>query len=111
MQPDKRKFVRIDKAALVSYERLGTLSAETVDAGVAKTVDVSVRGLQLEFPRAVATGDHLRLELSLDGELVKVEGVVVRTGKDDSGHEVAGVHLTHVPAAFVGRIQDLAHRA
>lgn len=111
MQQDKRKFVRVDKSALVSYERLGTLAAETVDAGIAKTVDVSIRGLQLEFPRPVAPGDHLRLELSLDGVLVKVEGVVVRTDKDDSGLEVAGVHLTHVPTEYVGRIQDLAHRA
>lgn len=111
MQPDKRKFVRVDKAALVSYEKLGSVETETVDAGIAKTVDVSVRGLQLEFPRPVATGDHLRLELSLDGTLVKVEGVVVRTDKDDSGLDVAGIHLTHVPAEYVGRIQDLAHRA
>lgn len=111
MRQDQRKFVRIDKAALVSYERIGKATAKTEDAGMAKTVDVSVRGLQLEFPRAVEIGDILRLELSLDGKLVKVEGVVVRTDKDDSGLEVAGVALTHVPAEYVGRIQDLAHRA
>lgn len=110
MSQEQRKFMRVDKNALVAYEKIGKASAETADAGMAKTLDVSVRGLLLEFPRPVETGDHLRLELSLDGEVVKVEGVVVRTDRDDAGLDVAGVHLTHVPQEYVGRIRDLAHQ-
>jgi hypothetical protein len=109
MSQERRQYVRIDKAALVAYEKIGSLNDEVVDASMARTLDVSVQGLAMEFAHPVAKGDHLRIELLLDGVVVKVEGVVVRVSPLHGGMTPAGVHLTHVPAEYVGRIEGLAH--
>lgn len=109
MPQERRQYVRIDKSALVAYEKIGTLNDEVIDASMARTIDVSVQGLAMEFAHPVDKGDHLRIELLLDGTVVKVEGVVVRVEPARNGMTPAGVHLTHVPAEYIGRIEGLAN--
>lgn len=109
MQPsnERRRYVRVDQSALVSFEKLGEQTggklAGVLDAGIARTIDMSVEGLLVEFPRPVTPGDHLRLDLLLEGDIIQVEGVVVRIEQHD-GVPYAGIRLTKVPAQYVGSI-------
>ena len=106
---DKRKFTRIDKSVLVSFEVYPKGKEPVNDMGLARTVDVSVGGIQLELPRPIERDDGVKLVLNLEGNLVPVFGRVTRVEPGFGGYVLAGIRLTKVPAEYAAAIGSLAH--
>lgn len=107
---DKRNFVRIDKVALVSYEIFPKAEKTMSDMGVARTVDVSIGGIQLELPRPISVGDGVKLVLNLSGTLVPVMGRVTRVESGFGGYDLAGIRLTRVEADYASLIAELGKK-
>lgn len=104
MQEQKRRFPRVDRRLLVNYDHFN-LDHVQDDAGVARTLDMSVRGLLLQVPRPVEPGTTLRLALDLDGEIIEAFGEVTRCAEDDEGMYTTGVSLRYVPERFIDRVE------
>ena len=62
-----------------------SVDGEVLDRGLARTLNVSESGLRLETSRLFAAGQRLRITLSLDNDLIQVDGRVVssQAGSDD----------------------------
>jgi hypothetical protein len=97
---DKRNFLRIDRIALVSYEIFPNAEKTMSEMGLARTVDLSVGGIQLELPRPIAVGDGVKLVLNLEGNLVPVAGRVTRVESGFGGYDLAGIRLTRVATEY-----------
>lgn len=104
---DKRNFVRVDRVALVSYEIFPDAGKTMSEMGLARTVDLSVGGIQLELHRPVAVGDGVKLVLNLAGQLVPVIGRVMRVEPGFGGYDLAGIRLTRVAAEYEGLVEGL----
>lgn len=98
---EKRRFPRLDRHLLVGYDHFNSDNLKD-DEGLARTLDMSVRGLLLELPRPVEPGTTLRLQLNLTGELIEAFGEVTRCeDADHNGMYEVGVLLKYVPEAFI----------
>ncbi|MDJ0840824.1 MAG: PilZ domain-containing protein [Acidobacteriota bacterium] len=73
---EKRSTPRLMKQTLLSYDVMRD-GREIFDDGMAKTLDMSPRGLHLELPKTVDRGDDLTITLNLDGQMVTVSGKVM----------------------------------
>ena len=73
---EKRAFKRLPLQTLLTYDVLDSGGTPNGD-GMAKTLDVSNNGLQLELPRKVDRGDRLQLTLGLRDQIVTLFGDVV----------------------------------
>lgn len=101
---EKRNYVRIDKAALVSFEIYPNAEPPLADMGVGRTIDVSLGGIQLELPRSVTVGDGVRMVLDIQGNLIPAIGRVVRTEIAFGGFVLAGIRLTKVGAEYASLV-------
>jgi len=106
---DKRRFPRVDRQLLVSYDHFNLDNLKD-DEGLARTLDMSVRGLLLQVPREVEVGSTLRLSLSLDGDVVEAFGEVTRCAPGEGGTFEAGIELKYVPEAFIDRVEAFFQR-
>lgn len=104
MTEKKRRFPRVERHLLVSYDHFNMDHVKD-DVGMARTLDMSVRGLLLELPRAVEPGSALRLSLDLDGEIVEAFGDVARCEESSDGMFAVGVDLRYVPERFIERVE------
>lgn len=104
MQEKKRRFPRVERNLLVSYDHFNVDNVKD-DVGMARTLDMSVRGLLLELPRAAEIGSSLRLALDLDGEVVEAFGDVARCEPTEDGMFAVGVDLRYVPERFIERVE------
>ena len=102
---DKRAFTRISKKALVSFDLIGK-GEEVVDEGMARTTDLSIKGLHLELPRSVSVGDRLRLTLNIDGQMVTLTGQVAWSDTK-SEHVEVGVKINRVPGQYAEIVERL----
>jgi len=75
---EKRAFKRLPLQTLLTYDVLDTSEPDHRE-GMARTLDVSDRGLQLELPRKVDRGDRLQLTLGIEDRIVTLIGDVVWT--------------------------------
>ena len=105
---DRRTFTRVDQELLVSYAHFDIAQVKD-DEGMAKTLNMSVRGLLLRLPRAVDIGARLQLALNLEGDVAEVVGKVVRCDADPSGDGMfdAGIELEYVPDRFAASVERL----
>lgn len=103
---NRRNFTRVDHELLVNYAHYD-LEQVKDDEGMAKTINMSVRGLLLLLPRGVEAGTSLQLALNLDGEVVEIIGRVVRCEPeaDDTGMFDAGIELEYVPERFTEAVE------
>lgn len=101
---EKRRFPRVDRKLLVSYDHF-SLDNLKDDEGVARTLDMSVRGLLLQLPRPVEIGSTLRLSLDLGGDVIEAFGEVTRCEEDEEGMYEAGIQLKYVPEKFIERVE------
>ena len=104
MQDKKRRFPRLERHLLVSYDHFNVDNVKD-DVGMARTLDMSVRGLLLELARPVEIGSSLRLSLDLDGEVVEAFGDVARCESTPDGLYAVGVDLRYVPERFIERVE------
>lgn len=102
---EKRRFPRLDRKLLVSYDHFNLENLKD-DEGVARTLDMSVRGLLLELPRAVEVGSTLRLNINLAGEIAEVFGEVVRVKATEQDTYEVGVELKYVPEKFIRLVES-----
>lgn len=105
MTTERRKYRRIDKKMLGSYEVIGKDEVVS-DEGMARALNLSYVGLHLELNRKPAQGDILRLMLSFDGQLISLDGHVVWVRPGADCHEV-GLQITHVPKSYRTQVQRL----
>jgi hypothetical protein len=98
---ERRNFARVDHQLLVEYSHRDASNAMD-EEGMAKTLDMSVKGLLLVLPRSVEIGAVLNLALDLEGEVVEVVGRVVRCTPAPDNSELfdAGIELAHVPEHY-----------
>lgn len=101
----KRRFERIDRKLLVNYDHFNFDNLKD-DEGLARTLDMSVRGLLLQLPRPVEPGSTLRLSLSLGDDVVEAFGEVRRCEQDDDGLYEAGIELRYVPEKFIRTVES-----
>lgn len=103
---NRRNFARVDHELLVGYTHFDMQKVKD-DEGVAKTLNMSVRGLLLLLPRSVEVDTELQIALNLDGEIVEVVGRVVRCELDrqDKGMFDAGIELAYVPDRFTEAVE------
>ena len=103
---NRRTFARVDQELLVSYTHFDVRQVKD-DEGMAKTLNMSVRGLLLLFPRPVAPGTTLRIALNLEGEVVEVVGKVAHCEPDSSteGMFDASIELFYVPDHFAESVE------
>jgi hypothetical protein len=102
---DKRRYPRVDHKLLVSYDHFSIDNLKD-DEGLARTLDMSVRGLLLQTPRAVDVGTTLRMALNLDGEIIEAFGKVTRCAKGADGLYETGVELNYVPEKFIAVVEN-----
>lgn len=100
----KRNFERLDRRLLVSYDHFNFDNIKD-DEGMARTLDMSIRGLHLQLPRAVEIGSSLRLALQLDNEVVEAFGQVRWCEADQEGTFEAGIELKYVPEKFINALE------
>lgn len=100
----KRKFERVDRQLLVNYDHFNLDNIKD-DQGMARTLDMSVRGLHLQLPRAVEPGSTLRLALDLKGEVIEAFGEIRWCEADQDGMFEAGIELKYVPEKFIAAIE------
>lgn len=72
---------------------------------VALSHDISVSGLLLESGRTLQAGERLECTFSMNGRVVTIECVVVRTQKADSGIFLYGVKFLHLDAKMFVQIE------
>ena len=65
---ERRKYARLDLALTVSYRVLGQTGIQSADPREAVSSDVSIGGLRLMTPTALANGTMLELEILLGEE-------------------------------------------
>jgi hypothetical protein len=102
---EKRRFPRLERQLLVSYDHFNLDNLKD-DEGIARTLDMSIRGLLLELPRAVEVGSTLRLNINLEGEIVELFGEVVRLKPKEGGTYEVGVELRYVPERFIRVVES-----
>ncbi len=102
---DRRNFVRIDKTSLVSYTLLQP-DKDELETGMARSTDLSLKGLHLELPRDVRLSDLLSLTLNIDGTLVSVSGRVAWVDLEN-GQSHIGLEILSVPSEYEHEIQKL----
>lgn len=109
---NRRNFARIDHQHLVSYTHRDPKDVKD-DEGVAKTLNLSVRGLLLLFSHSVEVGTRLELVLNLEGTIVEVVGDVVRCSADAGDADMfdVGIELAHVPERFVELVEQFVAKA
>lgn len=106
---NRRTFTRVDQELLVNYAHFDIKQVQD-DEGMAKTLNMSVRGLLLLLPRAIEPGTRLQLALNLEGNVAEVVGKVVRCEPDPSGNGMfdAGIELEYVPDRFAESVERLS---
>jgi hypothetical protein len=102
---EKRRFPRLERHLLVSYDHFNLDNLKD-DEGLARTLDMSIRGLLLELPRPMEVGSTLRLNINLEGELVELFGEVVRLKPKEQGTYEVGVELRYVPERFIRVVES-----
>lgn len=102
---ERRAFVRIDKQSLVSYTILHP-DHDFLETGMARSTDLSLKGLHLELPKKVKQSDLLSLTLNLDGELVSVSGRVAWV-EDHDRYSQVGLEILQVPEVYEKQMQKL----
>jgi hypothetical protein len=102
---EKRRYPRLDRKLLVSYDHFNLDNIKD-DEGIARTLDMSVRGLLLELPRPVEKGSTFRMNLNLEGEIVELFGEVVWVKETGAGTYEAGVELRYVPERFIHSVES-----
>lgn len=101
---DHRQFPRIDRNALLAYEVLQ--DGKVGDLGMARTRDISLKGLALELPRAPAIGSLIRIELAIANDRFKVTARVMRVHKEQEAI-IVGVELVQIPDEYLEIVEDL----
>ncbi len=99
--------MRIDRVALASYEIFPNAEKTMSEMGLARTVDMSVGGIQLELPRPIAVGDGIKMVLNLGGQLVPAIGRVTRVESGFGGYDLAGIRLTRVDPEYAALVGSL----
>ena len=102
---DRRKHERVNKNALGSYDVVGE-DQKIRDRGMAKTSDVSLKGLQVALPREPGVGDSVKITLNIDGQLIPVRGAVVWSRRGDEVYE-AGIQIEQIPEGFEQKVKSL----
>lgn len=100
---DKRRFPRIPKKALVSFEKLDDQRA-ILEEGMGRTRNLSLAGLNLELTGPAGPGDIFLLVLNVDGALVEVVGRVVWSEVEGDATQV-GFEILKAPPEY-GRQLD-----
>lgn len=80
-QHERRRAERRYALNFLDYEILSA-SGEVLGRGLARTLNVSESGLRLETGQAFEPGQLLRITLSLDNDLVQVNGRVANCQKE-----------------------------
>jgi len=97
---ERRKYARLDLALTVSYRVTGETGGAPVDPREAVSSDISLGGLRLMTPAALANGTMLDLEILLgedEARPIKAEGEVVWQNKiSDTSYET-GVMIKNMP--------------
>ena len=106
----KRQFERVDRHLLVNYDHFNFDNLKD-DEGMARTLDMSVRGLHLQLPRAVEAGSSLRLALQLKDEVIEAFGTIRWCEPDGEGMFEAGIELKYVPEKFIAAIEAHFNRS
>lgn len=106
MMKDRRRYRRIDKQTLVSYEILDQ-TERILDEGMARTSDMSLSGLNLELQREPNQGDLIRLTLNIDGKLVTLKGEVVWVVPGGDGLFEVGFRILQYPKEYSREIARL----
>jgi hypothetical protein len=91
---DHRKFKRVAKEHLVSFEKMAEDLKTVVNRGVALELNLSKSGLQMDLPVEVQEGDVLALSIAIEEHMVDVSGEVVWVAKGDD--------LWHVGCKLIG---------
>jgi hypothetical protein len=101
---DKRRYPRLDRRYLVSYEQFDVNTLDD-EQGMGRTVNMSVRGLLLQLPRPVDMGTTLCVSLAIEGEIADVIGKVVHCVENEAGLYEAGLELQYVPPKFSRQVE------
>ncbi len=96
---ERRKFARLDLALTVSYRIIGQ-SEMAPDPREGISSDVSIGGLRLMTPTALANGTMLALDIVLgddEGDPITAEGEVVWQSKITNTSYETGVMIKNMP--------------
>ncbi|PIE02265.1 MAG: hypothetical protein CSA81_07810 [Acidobacteria bacterium] len=101
---DKRKYKRVDKQFLASYEILNN-ELEITNSGMAVELDLSMNGIQLELPVKPEIGTSIRVRLALVDRIIAVFGHVVWLEQGVDVYHV-GLKLTKIQKGYREIIKD-----
>ncbi|MBN1283182.1 MAG: PilZ domain-containing protein [Proteobacteria bacterium] len=97
---ERRKFARLDLALTVSYRVTGEAGGHPADPREAISSDVSLGGLRLMTPAALANGTLLDLEIVLgddESSPIKASGEVMWQNKISATSFETGVMIRNMP--------------
>lgn len=98
--PEKRDTIRVRSIHLLSYSQLD--ERETVrDIGMARTLNVSERGILFESQKRFEVGTELEIMLNVAEECIIAKGKVMRE-VDDNGRFRIAVRFTHLSSESYG---------
>ena len=103
---NRRLFARVDHELLASYCHYD-LNDVMDDEGMAKTLNMSVRGLLLLLPRSVDINSTLKVALNLEGSVIELVGQVMRCRLDPEADGMfdVGIELKYVPEHFAESVE------
>lgn len=100
----ERKENRLESHNLLNLTVLGE-EGETLEQGVARTVNVSEHGLRLESPLLLEAGQSVMITLGLIDEVVEVRGRVVHAEPAEQDLCAAGVEFAAASARDQERLR------
>jgi hypothetical protein len=113
---DRRRAPRVrdyHSTIYTNYDEQGDIDEQ----GIARTLNVSERGVLLETASLLAPGTRLTLQLQLGEQILSLESQVMHTDRLPNGRFQVGLAIQSVPAALLSqleqqlRLQDLVAQA
>ena len=113
---ENRKNPRIKTANLVDYTLFDS-DGNSVGQGKGRTINLSLNGILLKTNNPVQGVYVLLMTIDLNGNNVKVEGRLVYSTRDETGHYLSGIEFrgprdrqVDAIVAFVKTYQQMRHR-
>lgn len=92
---DKRRHIRIESTNLLNFVCMGE-DGEPYHQGMGRTLNVSENGILLETYKPLDSQTPILITLSIEDELVDIEGEVVFLKKSAKDIYVAGVQFSQI---------------
>jgi hypothetical protein len=100
---ERRESPRVLAEHLVSYAHFDE-QGEPDDMGMARTLDLSERGILLELTRSLEAGTTLEIKMVTGEDIIKASGQVVHSAYLSPERWRVGVRFTEIPEGDLGTI-------